>query len=139
MDFPENSSAQSLKAMTMLVLTQTHIGRQVALLFASGNLQKPVIMGIIRNPLHDMLENSRQSQTENEVAVESGQAGDLNVNDVLWDGNEIVFEAKKQIVLRCGESSIVLTRDGKILIRGKNVLTRSTRVNRILGGSIQLN
>ena len=47
--------------------------------------------------------------------------------------------ADEEIVLSCGESSITLTRAGKILIRGKYVLSRSSGVNRIKGGSIQLN
>ncbi|MEP7119602.1 MAG: hypothetical protein ABJE95_01785, partial [Byssovorax sp.] len=36
-------------------------------------------------------------------------------------------------------SSITLTRAGKILIRGAYVLTRSSGVNRIQGGSVQIN
>jgi len=134
-EFSGNPSDHSLKAITTLELARSHIGRQVALLFAGGNLQNPVIMGMIRSPLQEMLENFGQE----EVAVESGQEEHLKVDDVMVDGSKIVFEAKEKIVLRCGESSIILTRDGKILIRGKNLLTRSTGVNRILGGSIRLN
>ena len=138
-EFSGNPSDHSLKAITTLKLTQTNIGRQVALLFASGDLQNPVIMGMVRSPLQEMLENFSQLQVEDEVAIESEQKNDLKINNVQVDGNKIVFDAKEEITLRCGESSIVLTWDGKILIRGKNLLTRSTGVNRILGGSVQLN
>lgn len=138
-DFSENSSDQPLPAMTTLGLTQTHVGRQIALLFANGDLQSPVIMGMIHSPLQDMLENFGQARTdeesENEVELES----DLKVDDVLIDGKKIIFEAKEEIVLKCGESSITLTKAGKILIRGKYLLNRSTGVNRIMGGSVQVN
>lgn len=138
-DFAENSSGQPLTAMATLGLTQTHIGRQVALLFASGDLQSPVIMGMIHSPLQDMLESFGHSQTDDENENEVELASDLKVDDVLIDGKKIVFEAKEEIVLRCGESSITLTKAGKILIRGKYLLNRSTGVNRIMGGSVQVN
>jgi hypothetical protein len=41
--------------------------------------------------------------------------------------------------LRCGKSSITLTRAGKVLIEGEYISSRSSGVNRIKGGSIQLN
>jgi hypothetical protein len=42
-------------------------------------------------------------------------------------------------VLRCGEGSITLTRDGKIVLRGKHIVTHASGVNRIRGGSVELN
>ncbi len=138
-DFSGNTTEQPLAAMTTLGITQTHIGRQVALLFANGDIQTPVIMGIIHSPLQDMLESFEQTQiTEsenNKIKLESN----LNVDDVLIDGKKITFQAHEQIVLKCGESSITLTKAGKILIRGKYLLNRSTGVNRIMGGSVQVN
>lgn len=140
-NFPENASGQSLKAMTTLALTETHIGRQLALLFANGSLQNPVIMGMIHSPLQDMLENFGESQTENETEPQTviDSVNNLKVDGVLVDGNKLVFEAKEQIVLKCGESSITLTQSGEILIRGKYLLNRATDVNRIMGGSVQVN
>ncbi len=51
----------------------------------------------------------------------------------------MIVNAKEQLVLRCGKASITLTRAGKILIKGSYVLSRSSGVNRIKGGSVQLN
>ena len=59
--------------------------------------------------------------------------------DIIVDGDQITFDAKKQVVIKCGKSSITLTRAGKILIRGAYLLNRSTGVNRIKGGSVQIN
>lgn len=47
--------------------------------------------------------------------------------------------AEREIVLRCGQASITLTRAGKIILRGTYVLSRSSGVNKIKGGSIQIN
>jgi hypothetical protein len=47
--------------------------------------------------------------------------------------------APEQLVLRCGKASITLTKAGKVLIEGSYVSSKSTGVNRIKGGSVQLN
>lgn len=59
--------------------------------------------------------------------------------EIEVDGKRIVFTAKNEIVLRCGKSSITLTRAGKIIISGEYVVSRSAGVNRIRGGSVQIN
>jgi hypothetical protein len=53
--------------------------------------------------------------------------------------NELVLQAHQQIELRCGSASIVLTANGKIMIRGDYVVSRSSGVNRIDGASVQIN
>lgn len=55
------------------------------------------------------------------------------------DGDTVVFNAKQSIVLRCGEASITLQSDGKVVIRGIHVISHAKGVNRIRGGSVQLN
>jgi hypothetical protein len=55
------------------------------------------------------------------------------------DGERLIVTAKTQLVLRCGKASITLTNAGKVLIEGAYVSSRSTGVNRINGGSVQLN
>lgn len=59
--------------------------------------------------------------------------------DVTVDGRRTVITAEDEIVLRCGKASITLTKAGKILIRGAYVSSRSSGVNRIKGGSVQIN
>ena len=58
---------------------------------------------------------------------------------VQVDGERVVLSAAREIVLRCGGASITLTRAGKVLITGEYVLTRARGLNRIRGGSVQIN
>lgn len=51
----------------------------------------------------------------------------------------LVLAADREIVLRCGKASITLTRAGKVIIRGAYVGIISSGVNRIQGGSVQIN
>ncbi len=55
------------------------------------------------------------------------------------DGERVLLRAEREIELRCGEASIVLTRAGKVLIRGDYVLTRSRGANKIKGAFVDIN
>lgn len=134
-NFPDNPVGAPLIAISTLGVTSQHIGRQVALLFSKGNLQSPVIMGIIHSPLQDILACYEVGAPNNVEASESAK----RTQDVVVDGSRIVIEGKEEIVLKCGDASITLMKSGKIVIRGKYLVNRSSGVNRILGGSVQIN
>jgi hypothetical protein len=53
--------------------------------------------------------------------------------------DELVLEAASTITLRCGDGSITLRQDGKILIKGKNLVSLATETQRIKGGSVAIN
>lgn len=55
------------------------------------------------------------------------------------DGERVLLRAEREIELRCGEASIVLTRAGKVLIRGAYVLSRSKGANKIKGAYVDIN
>jgi hypothetical protein len=55
------------------------------------------------------------------------------------DGRRVELDGRDEIVLRCGEASITLRRNGRVVIRGVQVETRATGVNRIKGGSVSIN
>ena len=105
------------------------------LLFAKGNPQSPVIMGIIHSPLQDILACYEVSVPNDTEIPESTQ----RTQDVVVDGSRIVIEGREEVVLKCGDASITLTKSGKIVIRGKYLVNRSSGVNRIMGGSVQIN
>jgi hypothetical protein len=53
--------------------------------------------------------------------------------------NELRLEAKEEITLRVGDGSITIRGDGRILIKGKDVVSHATRMNRIKGGAVAIN
>ncbi len=59
--------------------------------------------------------------------------------EVEADGEKLVLEARREVTLRCGKASIHLTADGRVTIRGTQVLSRSDGPNRVQGASVQLN
>lgn len=59
--------------------------------------------------------------------------------EVEADGERLVLEARREVTLRCGKASIHLTADGRVTIRGTQVLSRSDGPNRVQGASVQLN
>jgi hypothetical protein len=58
---------------------------------------------------------------------------------VSADGRRLVLSAYSELHLVCGESSLTLRKDGKVVINGRHVLSRAKVVNRIKGGSVQIN
>lgn len=118
-EFP--GSLGPVPARTVVDVEPGDAGRPVALMFDGGDARRPVIMGLIRG----------------DRAVDAAAAA-LPVAATL-DGDAVVLEAEHELVLRCGKASITLRRDGQVLIRGAYVLSRATGVNRIKGGSVQIN
>lgn len=55
------------------------------------------------------------------------------------DGQRVVIAGKEEVELRCGEATITLRANGKVVIRGAYVETRASGTNRIKGGSVQIN
>ena len=100
---------------------------RVLLVFEDDDPKLPIIIDSICDSIDEAPE-------KNPVAFQMDEA-----ENVFIDGKRFTFDAKEQIVLRCGKSSITLTRAGKVLIRGAYLLNRSSGVNRIKGGSVQIN
>jgi hypothetical protein len=74
------------------------------------------------------------------IAVEHDvAAGEALRATALVDGQRVELRGEEEIVLRCGEASLTLRRDGRIVVRGTYVETRSKGVNRIKGGIVQIN
>lgn len=121
-------SSKSKVAEATLSLLPAQVGRQVAIMFMQQNENKPVIIGLIHNPLLTVLE-TEQAEARDNLSIEvDGEPQD-----------RVSVEGKEEVVLRCGDASITLTKEGKILLRGKYLVSRSSGVNRILGGSVQVN
>jgi hypothetical protein len=55
------------------------------------------------------------------------------------DGEVVELAGRERIELRCGKASIVLTKEGKIVLRGTFISSASSGAHRIRGGSIEIN
>ncbi|MEY4561750.1 MAG: hypothetical protein RLZZ618_1027 [Pseudomonadota bacterium] len=118
--YPGQPGTGALRARAVLDLHAEHLGRSVVLSFERGDAARPIVMGVLRDATPPV----------------SDRPGEMRVDA---DGERLIVSAKEQLVLQCGKASITLTRSGKVLVQGTYLSSRSTGVNRIKGGTVQLN
>ena len=111
----------ALRARSVVDLHGSHVGQDVVLGFEQRDPSRPIILGVVRGRA-----GWPMPQTPGQVTVEA-------------DGQRMVVVAERELVLRCGKSSISLRQDGRVEIRGEEVLTQAAGSNRIRGGSVELN
>lgn len=138
-DFPGNTAGPVPARLATLVdakALQAAVARRqkVVLLFENGDPGQPFIMGLIQEPsatplLDALLENP--PEPEPEAARPPTEAH--------VDGKRVVIEGQDEIVLKCGEASITLRRNGKIVLKGTYLESRATGTHRIKGGSVEIN
>ena len=119
--FAGQRGSAAVAARATIDLHGVHIGRQVLLVFERGDATRPIIVGWVRTD-----EGQGLADAPGNVEVDA-------------DGERLIVSAKEQLVLRCGKASVTLTKAGKVLIQGTYLSSRSSGVNRIKGGSVQLN
>jgi hypothetical protein len=112
-----------VRARTTVRLLRSQIGSSVVLLFEGGDVRRPIVVGVIQ---------------DRGVAQDSAGAPQQLVS-VQADDDRVVVSAEREIVLRCGEASITLTRAGRVLIKGTYVLSRSSGHNKIKGAAVDIN
>ncbi|WP_341675039.1 DUF6484 domain-containing protein [Niveibacterium sp. SC-1] len=89
---------------------------EVLLCFEAGDPQRPIIMGILRA--------ARIAEPASQTA---------------YTGEQLSFTAGQEMSLRCGDSSITLTADGRIVIKGRQLVSRASETNKIRGASVAIN
>jgi hypothetical protein len=58
---------------------------------------------------------------------------------IKLEAKTIELGARESVTLRTGKSTISVSADGEIQVRGKNILSRATSLNRIRGGGVRIN
>jgi len=119
--FPGQAGTAAQAARSITNLQSVSFGADVILQFDQGDVQLPIIMGVIQSP-QDWTQEINTQQL-----------------DVDTDGHQLQIQAQDKLTLRCGEASITLTRAGKILIKGTYLSSRATGTHRIKGGCVQIN
>jgi len=108
-------------------LEQAARDRQEALLlFEGGDPGRPVLVALLRSatPLLDAVLSPPRPGVPATARV---------------DGRRVEIEGQQEVVLRCGRASITLRRDGKVVVRGVNVVTQAEQVQKIRGGKVEIN
>ena len=90
---------------------------EVLIVFANHDARQPVITGLVR----DSLDDPRYQLAD-------------------WEGfPQLFLRAQDELILQCGEAKIILRRDGKVTIVGKEILSRAQERHRIRGATVDIN
>ncbi|MBB4011655.1 DUF6484 domain-containing protein [Niveibacterium umoris] len=93
----------------------------VLLAFDRGDPKLPIIMGVLRDAV--LCSKPHRNASPNDLTV----------------GDHLQFSARQDITLRCGEATITLQADGRIVIKGSRLISRASESNRIRGASVAIN
>jgi hypothetical protein len=140
-DFAGNATGP-LRARTTMVLDGATIERAVVtnqpatLVFENGDPQRPIVTGLVQTgqavtPFQGLLVSAKPTAR----GTRTGKAP----IEARLDGERVVLEGKKEVMLKCGEASITLRSDGKMVLRGTYVETYAKGLNRIKGASVKIN
>jgi hypothetical protein len=94
-------------------------GARVLLLAHDGGATLPILLGVVEERL---------------AAAKQAASRTCEVN-----GRKIHLTGDEEIRLTCGRSTIVLTRDGRVTVRGARIVTRAAETNRVKGGTVEIN
>ncbi len=99
------------------------VGREVLLVLADGDPARPIIIGVLEDLVDTLLDDD----------------ADAPRIDVSLDGRAVTLEATREITLRCGEASLTLHADGRVVTRGVNVVSQASEQQRIAGAIVRIN
>jgi hypothetical protein len=134
-DFPGNTRG-ALAARSTVPITMGE--QEVLLTFEDGDPSRPIVVGVMQEPSPTMVDLvlADSSHALREATLASADAGEASA---VVDGKRLVLEAEEEVVLKCGEASITLRKDGRVVIRGAYVESYAAGTNRIKGGSVRIN
>ncbi len=101
------------------------LGKEVILLFENNNPEKAIAIASLQ-PAGDFASALEAASRAKQVHARV-------------DGETVLIKAEQKLELRVGKASIVIDSNGKITIRGANLLSRSTGPIRIKGGHVEIN
>jgi hypothetical protein len=111
-DYPQNSLGP-LQART--IIEHLRVGDEVLLGFAGGDPTLPIVLGHVYDHVR------------------------ARPRTLHLKADKILLEAQEQLLLQCGQGTLETLRDGKVRLRGKDILSRASRTNKIQGASVRIN
>ncbi len=94
------------------LVDQDGTARELLVVFARGKKTQAVITGVL--------------------AADAGQTSS-------GVPEQVVIEAGAELVLKCGDGTISVRKDGKVVVRGTHLLSRSSGPIRLKGGHVEIN
>ena len=129
-DFPGNALGPlAARWVGAVDAQQVSAGMAVALAFDQGDRSAPLILGSVRDRLPQTPPAAAPVPTP-----ASKPARQLDV-----DGEVVHVHAERTLSLSCGRASIVLREDGKIIIKGGEIVSRASGTHKIKGGLVNIN
>jgi hypothetical protein len=119
-----------LRFPTAHAAAEALLGRTV-LVFVNES-GRPVILGVVADRLWDTHEVARH--VEAQATLPPGAAVAVHA-----DKRRLDLEATDEIRLTCGKSSLVLRRDGTVIVRGVNIVSRALQSHKIRGATVSVN
>lgn len=123
---------------TLGALPRLNIGDEVLMVIDSSQAHG-YILGVIevyqQDPDAEDEKSATVSSPNEEVEIKlPGKLQNVRVN-----GKKIFIEADDEIHLQCGKGSLFINRQGKIVVRGTNLISRSSGMNKIKGAAVGIN
>jgi phage gp45-like len=113
-----------LASVSRAELQRAAAGREVLVLCEGGDPARPVIIGLLEDPAEAIL------------ALAAGEEHTLTAEGAA---EHQVFRATGSITLVCGEASLTLHADGRVVTRGVNVVSVASEQQRIQGAVVRIN
>lgn len=111
-DFPGNELGP-LRART--IREDLWLGAKVLLAFDGGDPTRPIVVGVLSDRLQ------AQGRTIHLKAA------------------RIHLQATDEFSIECGEAKVEAARDGKLKLKGRDVVSRASRSNKVQGSTVRLN
>jgi translation initiation factor IF-1 len=109
---------------------------------ADGQMAECDMMGAMGRAPLDLLPDDVVivlKAVEPDRAVVLGRIAGSSTRPSVPPPDELVIEARTSLTLRVGDGSITIREDGRILIKGKELVSHAKGMNRIRGGSVAIN
>jgi hypothetical protein len=130
-DYPGNPGVpvrarSAVKLAPEALLAAAASGQGAVLLFEEGDPGRPLLMGVLEP----------ESETPFLDEILAAPAREAKVVEV--DGDRVLLDAKREVVIRCGRSSIRMSRNG-IVLSGVRIETRAAGLHRVKSGKTEIN
>lgn len=117
------TSARLLASVPRALLERSTSGRELLVVCEGGDPSRPIVVGLMEDPAEAVLALVDGSET---IAPQG-------------DAEHKVFSAEGSITLVCGEASLTLHADGRVVTRGVNVVSVASEQQRIQGSVVRIN